>query len=279
MIAMSNGTTDAARYERCPGLGGLEIVTARWHVHAFAPHMHDFYAVSLNDGGRGAFACRRALHDAAPGTCNLIAPGEVHTGHATAKDGWHYRNLYIERALMTALLEGIGWRRSPEARFAIPVVADPELASRVGRALAGLAAPASLLDRESRLLDVAARLATCHLEARHPLRPAGREPAAIARVRAWLDANSAREVSTRELARLAELSPHYLVRTFHRHVGIPPHRYQTVVRVLRARRLLRSGAPISEVAYRTGFCDQSHLSRCFKRVLGTTPGRYARRRE
>ena len=89
-------TGDFAQYCRCFGLDGLEVVSARWVKHSFAPHIHDFYAVSLNYGGRGAFDCRRELRDAAPGTCNLIAPGELHTGHATSGDGWIYRNLYIE---------------------------------------------------------------------------------------------------------------------------------------------------------------------------------------
>jgi AraC-like DNA-binding protein len=57
-------------------------------------------------------------------------------------------------------------------------------------------------------------------------------------------------------------------------VGVPPHRYQTIVRVNRARKLLAEGAALSDVAYLTGFCDQSHLNRCFKKVLGLTPGRY-----
>jgi transcriptional regulator GlxA family with amidase domain len=103
---------------------------------------------------------------------------------------------------------------------------------------------------------------------------AGHEHAAVARVRAWLEAHADEDVSIRALAGMVGLSPYYLVRVFHRHVGIPPHHYQTVARVLRARRLLVSGAAISDVAYRAGFCDQSHLNRCFKQVLGTTPGRY-----
>ena len=68
---------------------------------------YDFYAVSLNYGGRGAFHCQRELRDATPGTCNLIAPGELHTGHATSGDGWIYRNLYIETPLMTTLLRSL----------------------------------------------------------------------------------------------------------------------------------------------------------------------------
>jgi AraC-like DNA-binding protein len=39
--------------------------------------------------------------------------------------------------------------------------------------------------------------------------------------------------------------------------------------------MLRAGARISHVAFATGFSDQSHLTRQFKRVLGVTPGSYA----
>jgi AraC-like DNA-binding protein len=48
-----------------------------------------------------------------------------------------------------------------------------------------------------------------------------------------------------------------------------------MVRVHRARRLLAQGISPSEAAYRTGFYDQSHLTRCFRETLGATPGRYA----
>jgi AraC-like DNA-binding protein len=78
-----------------------------------------------------------------------------------------------------------------------------------------------------------------------------------------------------EEAGLARLSPHYRIRAFHPQVGISPHKYQTIVRINWARKLLASGAPISETAYRAGFCDQSHLNRCFKKTLGVTPRRYA----
>ena len=43
-----------------------------------------------------------------------------------------------------------------------------------------------------------------------------------------------------------------------------------------ARRLLLDGMPPSLAAAEAGFYDQSHLSRHFRHVLGTSPGRYAR---
>lgn len=268
-------TGDFAQYSRCFGLDGLEVMSARWVEHSFAPHMHDFYAVSLNYGGRGAFDCRSELRDAVPGTCNLIAPGELHTGHATSAKGWIYRNLYIETPLMTTLLRSLDWQGPMDVKFKFPVVRDTILAARLAHVFASLTESSSLLQNESLLLSVVARLITDHLVYGHTLSDAAREHAAVLRVKDWLDANSEQNVSIHSLAGLAGLSPYYLVRAFHRHVGIPPHKYQTIVRINRARKLLTSGAAISEVAYRTGFCDQSHLNRCFKRTLGVTPGKYA----
>lgn len=270
-------TRDFAQYSRCFGLDGLEVMSARWVEHSFAPHMHDRYAVSLNYGGRGAFDCRNELRDAAPGTCSLIAPGEVHTGHATSRDGWIYRNLYIEIPLMATLLRSLDWQGPLDVRFKLPVVRDSVLATRLGRAFDSLKEANSLLENESLLLSAVARLLTDHFVPGRALRDAGTERVAFRQIKEWLDANSEKNVSIHALARLVGLSPYYLVRGFHKHVGIPPHKYQAVVRINRARKLLTSGATISEAAYRAGFCDQSHLNRCFKAALGVTPGEYIAR--
>jgi AraC-like DNA-binding protein len=268
-------TRDFVQYSAVPGLDGLEIMNARWVEHSFASHMHDFYAVSLNYGGRGAFHCRHALRDAVPGTCNLIAPGELHTGNATSEDGWIYRNLYIERPLMATLLSDLDWPKPVEVMFKSPLVNDSVLATRLRCIFAAVNGPASLLHNDSLLLSVVARLATHHFVPGQPLCEPGRERAAVRRIREWLDAHPEQNVSVHSLAGIAGLSPYYLVRAFHKDVGIPPHQYQKNIRVLKARKLLASGAPISEVAYRAGFCDQSHLNRCFKTTLGVTPGKYA----
>lgn len=265
---------DFAQYLRISGINGLEVMTARWIRHSFAPHMHDFYAVSLNYAGRGAFHCRHALRDASPRTCNLIGPGELHTGHATSSEGWIYRNLYIDTHLMTTLLQGVDWHWPLEVRFQLPLVDDPVLAERLAFAFASLNESNSLLKSESLLLSVVARLATDHFLPRQSLPEPGREHAAVRRIREWLDAHPEQNVSVRSLGDIVGLSAYYLVRVFHKHVGIPPHQYQKNIRVLKARKLLASGAPISEVAYRAGFCDQSHLNRCFKTTLGVTPGKY-----
>jgi AraC-like DNA-binding protein len=66
------------------------------------------------------------------------------------------------------------------------------------------------------------------------------------------------------------------LRAFKRHFGLPPHNYQIHLRVEQAQSGLRAGQSPARVAVDCGFFDQSHMTRHFKRVLGTTPAQYAR---
>lgn len=76
-------------------------------------------------------------------------------------------------------------------------------------------------------------------------------------------------------AELGVTVPH-LVRAFTRELGLPPHRYLVGRRLDMARRRLLAGEPAADVATSTGFHDQAHLTRHFRRLLRTTPGRYQR---
>jgi AraC-like DNA-binding protein len=94
-----------------------------------------------------------------------------------------------------------------------------------------------------------------------------------------------REVSGEESApdlttlfRKSGLSRFQALRLFRRHYGITPYAYQLHFRIAHAKRSLRGGAPLAQVAANYGFVDQSHFTRHFKRLVGVTPGQYARSR-
>ena len=98
---------------------------------------------------------------------------------------------------------------------------------------------------------------------------------AVTRTRDALHERFAEEVPLEELSALAGMSKCHLVHLFHHEMGLPPHAYQIQLRVARARVLIAAGVPLAEVATMTGFADQSHLTRLFKRVVGMPPGQYA----
>jgi len=77
-----------------------------------------------------------------------------------------------------------------------------------------------------------------------------------------------------ELAAEAGLSRYQLLRSFRVEVGMPPYAWLAQHRVARARVLLEQGHRPAEAATLTGFADQAHLTRWFRRVVGVTPGAY-----
>jgi AraC-like DNA-binding protein len=77
---------------------------------------------------------------------------------------------------------------------------------------------------------------------------------------------------------LAALLRAHALPAFRAETGMPPHAYLNQLRVRQARVLLDAGVPPAEAAATTGFADQAHLTRHFKRVVGVPPGAFQRAR-
>ena len=97
--------------------------------------------------------------------------------------------------------------------------------------------------------------------------------------RRYLDAHFDEPVDLVQLGRRVGLSPFAILRNFRAVVGLSPHDYQALARVRWSKSRLREGAMIGSVAVESGFCDQSHFSRHFRRIVCLTPGRYVRAQE
>ena len=77
-----------------------------------------------------------------------------------------------------------------------------------------------------------------------------------------------------DLSTLVGMSPFHFARVFKEHVGEPPAQYLQNRRTERAIELIRTGSlPLSEIAFRTGFSSQSHMTRRVKTATGLTPGK------
>jgi AraC-like DNA-binding protein/PAS domain-containing protein len=120
-----------------------------------------------------------------------------------------------------------------------------------------------------------------HLTADEPLPPSrgGLPPVLTHRICEYIESHLEQKIGLEELAAMAGISTHHFARAFHQSVGIPPHSYLLSRRLERAERmLLETRLPLSEIAVATGFSDQSHLARHFRRRTGMSP-RLARWKE
>ena len=77
-----------------------------------------------------------------------------------------------------------------------------------------------------------------------------------------------------EMSRDTNISPFHLIRKFKKMYGLTPHQFQIQCKVRKAQKLLEEEKSICEVTYDAGFCDQSHMDRCFQKIVGLTPKEY-----
>jgi AraC family transcriptional regulator len=81
--------------------------------------------------------------------------------------------------------------------------------------------------------------------------------------------------SLEAIANYIGISQYHFAKLFKQSTGMTPHQYLIETRLEKAKILLaKTDFTISEIAYRTGFANQSHLTRLFRKYLSTTPKAY-----
>jgi len=213
-----------------------------WHAHPRA-----CVAVVVDGGVRKRFA--RACTELTHGGVIVMPPGEPHEDEF-GRDG---ARLIVVEADDGA--QAVSWFDDWNATL---------LAFRIARELA---APDSFtpLALEGLALELTAAV--------------GRTPTRV-RVQPWLE--RAREAlherppaTATELAAEVGVHPSHLARSFRAAYGDSVGGYARRLRLeWAAEQLARTDEPIACVAAESGFVDQSHLTRAFKRRFGLTPARY-----
>jgi AraC-like DNA-binding protein len=257
----------------------VELLRADASTHRYARHSHEGYAFGVVESGAHAFTARGALWTAIPGRVVIVNPDDAHDGGPPDRDGrYSYRMLYVDAAAVTTAVDEAWGRRGATPLFRDAVVDDPPLAAALARLHRLLEVPEARLERETLLATALADLARRHASDTRRGSAPERSPRAVGLALDHLAEHFADDVSLADLAALAGVSRFHLLRAFRRAVGLPPHLYQTQLRLRHARRLLLAGQPPARAAAAAGFADQSHLIRKFKAAYGVTPGQFLGRK-
>ncbi len=245
---------------------GLRLAMQRADNIRYDPHTHDEYVISCNLAGN-----ERAVLDGCPlqapqGSITLYNPGQIQAGEGTRC----ILSLYLDPDFFAC--EQLA---SDEPAFATPLIFDPRQHERFRNLACKLDT-----DGETELLEEMALAAVVDLACSHLDRRVEEAPGAndwrVRRLQELLLDKLGERVTLAELAAEVGMSRVSVVRLFDRCTGVPPLAWQRVQRLRVARSLLERGMRPVEVACSTGFFDQAHLNRHFRRAYGITPARFAR---
>jgi len=243
------------------GSGGGSEMPARFRV------LGQYAAVYVTRGQGEFHSPSTGVVPVRAGEAMLLFPREPHRYGSRA--GWQTQWI-VWNGPDAERLEALGYLGPQTAVVPDPLGAVEEAFT----ALAGIMARedlAAVLERKTLVLTMLLRL-------HQSSRSIGRRPGADQLMRqavAYLAREYASQIPVDELARRFKLSPTHFRRLFKEFTGRSPREFVTAQRMSRAKALLSAGLPVKEVAARVGYDDVFYFMRVFKKVAGTSPGRYA----
>ena len=240
--------------------GVLEVLHAHMTGHAYPMHAHDSWTLLIVDDGAVRYDLDRHERGAYGDLVTLLPPHVPHNGTSVTPDGFRKRVFYLEPGQLPDALIGATVDNS--------AFTDPSLRKRIAELHRIIPQPGEALEAESQLAEITERL---RARLGCPTLPERLDRTPAYRLRDLLEENIVPGLSLAESAQRLHFDPAYLVRSFSREFGMSPHRYLISRRVDVARRLILTGEPLWSVAAGSGFYDQPHLIRHFKRILGVSP--------
>lgn len=236
---------------------------------SYKKHAHEEYSLGIVDKGKSSFWYEGKSQEVSPKTIVFIPPDLVHSCNPQQEEQWKYNMLFINATWIDGFMN-----RKVKSLYPYPVVlniSDPEIFSMTNIMIENLIQNASPLEKEESIIAIFERI----LSQIDPLpTKMKKELPKLQIVKEYLHDNYFEKITLDQLGQISGINKFYIIRLFKEAFGIPPHMYQTLLRINYAKKQLRKQRPLTEVALETGFFDQSHFSKVFKSHMGITPDRY-----
>lgn len=115
----------------------------------------------------------------------------------------------------------------------------------------------------------------CATQPNIPLYAGGLPRYQLKRAIAYINEHLDQDINLAEIAQAVGMSRYYFIRLFKQSMGVTPYKYLNQQRVEQAKRLLKQREiAIADIALRCGFANQSHFTKHFRQITGTTPKAY-----
>ncbi|MED4753707.1 AraC family transcriptional regulator [Brevibacillus choshinensis] len=241
-------------------------------MQKFPNHFHDYYVLGFIEKGKRYLLCKNQEYITNAGDVIIFNPRDAHTCEQVDGKTLDYRSLNIPEDIMRqAVWEITGKQYLP--RFTQTVLYHSELAASLRKLHLMISEGDSSFKKEELFLFLIEQLIQEYSDTvpEH----CAQEPTSEWRiVSEYLESNYANPITLDQLSELTKISKYHLLRSFTKQNGISPYSYLETIRIGNAKKLLEQGVPPMEVAFQTGFSNQSHFSNFFKKMIGLTPKQY-----
>jgi AraC-like DNA-binding protein len=239
----------------------------------YSMHSHEVFSIGAITSGQSTYLHEKSMYTISTGTVVLMNPGEVHACNPIEDQPWSYIMLYVDAQWLASVQQACGDTQDEGFQ---PVAAaysrSPELFAGLLSLYEVLTNPA--LSSQHKHEAALAYFTLMQRTLGTTTERVGKSNHKIERAAAYINLHFLRPIRLEEICEAASLSEAYLIRAFEQRYHMTPHAYLINRRVQHAQAQLRSGARIADIAHQTGFADQAHFQKVFKKHLAATPGQY-----
>lgn len=261
---------------RHPQLPFLEVrCVSDGRKACYSRHMHNTFSIGAITSGTSYYFDGHQTHQTLQGTVVLINPDTVHACNPIANQPWSYLMFYVNHQWLAKLQPNANKSSFTFQPIKPTISHDDEI-------YGGLIHLYSALTNSNHHLVIKQQIAT-HFFTKLLKKLASNtiSPYLLTNrlqpIAEYLSTHCTQNIYLEELCEQAALSPYYLTRQFKQIYGLPPHEYLINRRIQHGQLLLKKGESIIDAALSSGFADQAHFQRTFKKLLSATPKQYQTR--
>lgn len=265
-------------FSHLPALPGLEVLSGYRINNDFPRHIHQSFIFGLIEQGSRTISLKNQDVKIAPNEIFILNPGQPHRCFS-GSEGHSYRVIRVPTHLLLKIAVQVAEKNQATPYFEKVHYQQKEVVSRFKNTLTVIDEPDSVMHVETAVYQLLAYLLTTLATLPPSVSAPQTQAEFTARVCSYIQMHYAEPISLEDLSAIACLSPFHFQREFTRMVGITPHEYLTDRRIKAARQNLQGPDSLADIALASGFFDQSHFSKVFKKYVGISPGVFRRQNQ
>lgn len=237
-------------------------------------HQHSELTITAIEAGEIEIHFERKIDLLKPKQVSIVNPKEVHSATLTDIKSFGCYVLYLEKSwceyIQQSLFETKNYKKIDKS-----LIKNSNIYSNfVNICNALFDKNSSFLEKEERLIEFISSLFLSNNLQKEDRNKNPKNSKIAFEIQNYLESNIENEILLKDIAKHLNLSVVHILRIFKQEFNLPIHSYLLDKKVHIAKELLSKNIPIAEVAQMSGFFDQSHLNRFFKRVFQLTPSEY-----
>ncbi|AOY75302.1 AraC family transcriptional regulator [Clostridium formicaceticum] len=251
-------------YYRAKACNMVEIKTCANDVHAYKDHIHQELSIGYIEKGATVLHVNGKNYDIRAGDAVIIYPYVSHKCQPLNINEWQFTMIYVENEFCKEIFDDLDRKHS----IGIKKLGKHEF-DQIKHFADVLKSDVSRFDKEIELINTLLQLfTTCDVAIK--LKSNGK----INIIKNYIEEHFLQSLNLKDIEDRFSINKFALIKGFKDKFNTTPNAYQLQLKIDYGKYLLKSSSNIVDIALRSGFYDQAHFTKEFKKAYGITPLQY-----